>query len=82
MNSDRIIQCLGCGFLLWGIIWSGWGRFPIFGLILIGICLIIAGTGNKKEEDNKKLSKKALKIIMDSERDCLHCQCQECGKKL
>jgi hypothetical protein len=91
MNFDRIIQWLGYGFLLWGIIWSGWSRFPIFGLIFIGICLIITGTGNKKEEEHEMLSKKAFKAIKEAESDCPHCplarksghkQCLECGKKL
>jgi mannose/fructose/N-acetylgalactosamine-specific phosphotransferase system component IIC len=57
MNSNKIIIALGLGFFLWGFIWSAWLKFPIYPLLLIGICLIITGTGNKKKE-NEKLSKK------------------------
>ncbi len=54
MNSNKIIIALGLGFFLWGFIWSAWLKFPIYPLLLVGICLIITGTGNKKNKHEKR----------------------------
>jgi len=98
MNSNRIIRYLGLGFIISGIILTlsmgphpmgNIGIFiPMFPLFIIGICLIVAGSGNGN--GNEKISKKSLRIVNNANPDCPNCAlarkvglkyCQECGKE-